>query len=152
KRLPAAMMPAPGNMGVSMTLPGSRGHLPLVTTDNHPLFESSYTGAINHALATTSYGNVTSRALYLWMLMRGSTNRAYLPQMLEKARFPKEREKLSQALKSEIDDFVFYNYIIPRLMPSAPSDPVYDLKHYVYTLPVWQTVFLQKVVEPGVEI
>lgn len=152
KKLPAAMMPVPGNMGVSMTIAGSRGHLPLVTTDAHPLFESSYTGATNQVLATTKYGNVTSRDLYVWMLMRGSSNRAYLPELLDKVKFPKEQEKLAKALKAEIDDYVFYNYITPQLMPSAPADPVYDLKHYVYTLPVWQTIFLQKIVEPGVQI
>jgi len=150
KRLPNALMPAPGNVGLTLNQLGKRSATAGLSNTDHPLFDSSFTGTESQVLATSRYGNVTSRDLYIWMQMRESPNRAYLPELLRKSQFPKERAELAKALKVEIDDFIFNNYIVPRLLPSAPPDPVYDLKHHVYTLPAWQTVFLLRVVQPGV--
>lgn len=146
RRLPVSMMPGPDSLGVTGNLRHQPGVIPRVTNASHPLFETSFTGTENQVLATSRYGNVTSRDLYLWMLMTDSPNRAYLPELLKKARFPEEKQALRKALKTEVDGFVFYNYIVPKLLPAAPPDPVYDFKHYVYTLPAWQIVYLQRVV------
>lgn len=152
RRLPTSMMPGPDNIGLTGNLRRVPGTIPAVANANHPLFETSYTGDASQVLATSRYGSVTGRDLYLWMLMTDSPNKAYLPELLKQARFPDEKEKLRKALKAEVDGFVFYNYVIPKLLPTAPPDPVYDFKHYVYTLPAWQTVYLQRVVGPSVTL
>ncbi len=151
RKLPRALLPGPGNIGIQLDLLGRNGRA-VVTSQQHPLFESSWTGSPNEIIAETKYGQVTSRDLYLWMMLRESPNRAFLYQLYQESRFPKDREELAEGLRVEVDEFVFTNYIIPRIMPAAPTDQVYDFKHHVYTLPAWQTVFLQKVVQPSVII
>lgn len=152
RKLPRALMPGPGNAGIQLSLAGVKVGEPVVSAQQHPLFESSWMGRPDEVVAQTKYGPVTSGDLYLWMILRESPNRAYLYELLKKARFPEDRKELAEALKVEVDEFVFTNYIIPRIMPAAPPDAVYDVKHHVYTLPAWQTIFLQKVVQPGVVI
>lgn len=152
RKLPRALLPGPGNVGIQLNLLGVRDNRAVVTAQQHPLFESSWMGHPDEVVAQTRYGPVTSQDLYLWMILRESPNRAYLFELHKKARFPKDREELAEGLRVEVDEFVFTNYIIPRLMQGAPADPVYDLKHHVYTLPAWQTVFLEKVVQPSVVI
>lgn len=147
-RMSKALLPAPGNVGIQTNLL-ARTDRALLTAQQHPLFDSSWMGRTDEVVAQTRYGNVTSRDLYLWMILRESPNRAYMFELFKRAKLPKEREELAEALRVEVDEFVFTNYVIPRLMPGAPTDAVYDFKHHVYTLPAWQTVFLQNVVATG---
>lgn len=151
-RMSRNLLPAPGNAGIRQNLLGVRSERVLITAQEHPLFESSWTGHPDEVVAKTRYGNVSSRDLYLWMILRESPNKAYMFELLKKTKIPKDREALAKALRVEVDEYVFTNFIIPRLMPGAPPDSVYDFKHHVYTLPVWQTVFLQNIVGPAVTI
>ncbi len=152
RRVSGALMPSTGGIGLVRTFQTLHAEPSGLSNTQHPLFDTSYAGSEQEILASTKYGNVTSSDLYLWMVMTRSENKAYLPQLLKKSRFQKERTELAEALRPEIDSFVFHNYILPRLLPAAPGDAVYDFKHYLYTLPAWQTVFLQRVVQSGIQI
>ncbi len=152
KKLPQALMPAPGNTGIQLNLLGVRAGVPVVTNLDHPLFLSSWMGHPEEIVASTRYGDVTSRDLYLWMILRESPNKAFIWELYQKSKLPKDREKLAKALRVEIDEYVFTNLIIPRLMPTVPQDAVYDIKHHVYTLPAFQTVFLNSVILPQVHV
>jgi len=149
KALRKALLPAPGNVGIVNNLTGIRDGRPAITATQHPLFESSWTGRPDEIVAQTKYGSVTSSDLYLWMILRESPNKAFLLEAYQQSRLPSERKLLAQALQQEIDEYVFTNLVIPRLMPAATPDEVYNVKHHVYTLPAWQTVFLSKVVAPS---
>lgn len=148
KKLPRGLLPAPGNVGIVLNLLGPRDGRKVVTATNHPLFESSWMGDPAEIVATTKYGKVSSADLWLWMTLRESPNKAFLYELFKKSKVPSEKAEIAEALKAEVDEYVFTNLIIPRIMPAAAPDVIYNLKHEFYTLPAWQTVFLEKVVKP----
>jgi parvulin-like peptidyl-prolyl isomerase len=123
---------------------------PVTATAEHPLFSSTYTGDPKRVLARSRFGNVTEADLYLWMLLRESKNKPYLPESLEKARTAAEKSNISKALRAEIDDYVFYNYGMPQFAPKTPAHATDELKQHIYALPGYQLAYLLRMVQPQI--
>jgi len=151
KTVPAHLLPAPGNMGISMGLMGATARA-IPTSRQHALFESGYTGSPTEIIARTRYGNVSSRDLYLWMVISESSNKPYLLDVYKHTKVPTDRKKILKALKEEVDEYVFTNFIVPRLVPSLPNDSVIALKQSIYALPAWQMVYITRVIDPQIVI
>lgn len=119
-------------------------------TADHPLFRSSYIGEPDRVIAETSFGKVTAQDLYLWLLLRDGPNKPYLLHALDRARTEAERQSLATLVKGEINDYVFTNFIVPKLAPTAPCHPIDKLKAYYYSLPGYQLAYILDIIKPQV--
>lgn len=124
---------------------------PTLATADHPLFHTTWMGEDDDIIAHTKYGDISSRDLYLWMLMRGSSRQPYLLQAYRLARTQIDKDFLEKALHEEIDDYVFNNFVIPKLVPvtnDLPVDKTGAWKEYIYSLPGWQLMYILNVIRP----
>ncbi|MEI7635301.1 MAG: peptidylprolyl isomerase [bacterium] len=142
----------------TLSVRGTVIQLPYALTDlksetkDHPLFYSTYTGDPNRIVARTRYGPVSARDLYVWMIMRESPNKPFLLESYDKARFPKDREAIAKTLRAEIDEYVFSNLALPRLIADAPCDVFCSYKKHIYALPGYQLAYILDVVKPRIRI
>jgi hypothetical protein len=117
-------------------------------TKDHPLFHTSYTGEPDRVVAHTKYGDISAQDFYLWLLMREGPHRAYLLQSFDKARTESDKEAIARAIQGEIDEYVFTNFIIPKIMGNTPCDGVAAIKESIYALPAYQLAYIKSVIEP----
>lgn len=141
------MLPAPG----AFTTPSipSVGAAGGASTAGHPLFRSNYMGEEDQVVATSRFGPVTSRDLYLWLIMRDSPT-PFLLDAYYKARTQAEKDALARTLRSEIDEFVFTNYVIPEIMGQAPCDAISGLREQLHLLPAYQLVYILRMIKPQI--
>lgn len=142
------LLPAPGSPGSPVGFVGPIAGSARATVD-HPLFHSSYMGEEDQVVATTRYGPVTSRDLYLWLILRDAPA-PFLLENYRKARTVSEREAVAETLRREIDDFVFTNYVLPQRMGNGPCDAVSGLREQLRILPAYQLTYLLRLIRPSV--
>ncbi|MBX7244393.1 MAG: peptidylprolyl isomerase [Candidatus Sumerlaeaceae bacterium] len=118
----------------------------------HPLFKSPYIGEEDRVVATTKYGKVTARDLYLWILASESKTPAFILEQYDRSKLKTEREKLAKRIQKEIEDYVFTNYVIPKLVGTPECTMNGAWKEYVYSLPGYQLAYLRCIVKPLVVI
>lgn len=121
-------------------------------TANHALFHTSYLGEEDRVIATTAYGPVTARDLYLWLTVREGPNKPYIVEAYTKAKTASEKRALAKTIREEIADYVFVNFVIPKLRPAEPCDTESALKAYIYSLPGYHLAFIKRIVEQQVVI
>jgi hypothetical protein len=121
-------------------------------TANHALFHTSYMGEEDRVVANTAYGPVTARDLYLWLTVREGTNKPYILEAYTKARTASEKRQLAKIIREEIADYVFVNFVIPKLRPAEPGDAESALKAYIYALPGYHLSYIKRIVEQQVVI
>ena len=146
----ARLLPNPGSIGTVLRGPGQLAGPVAPGTKDHPLFHSSYMGNPTEVVARTKYGNVSAQDLYLWLIMRDGTNQAFLLEAYKKAHTTSEKRAIAKALRMEIDEFVFTNYVIPKLMGNAPCDGTAAVKEEIYSLPAYQLAYIKKLIEPAI--
>ncbi len=118
----------------------------------HPVFNSLYTGEDDRVLAETKYGPVRERDFYLWLILSESKSAPYLVDLYRKAATATEKEQLGKELRQRIEEYVFANMAVPRMIPDAPCDPTGNLKAYVYSLKGYQLAYILDCVLPQVRI
>lgn len=121
-------------------------------TGDHPLFVTSYMGEPDRVIARTKYGPVTARDLYLHLIVADGEVPPYLLEQYDKAKLAMEREKLAEAVREAIREFVYVNYVIPLEKPVPPCHEVGQWKEYLYSLPGYQVLYLTQVVRPQIQI
>jgi hypothetical protein len=149
RRTPNRLLPAPGSIGTTLNLRVGPFFGPTAPgTIDHPLFHSSYMGEPNRVVAHTAYGDINAQDFYLWLLMREGPHQAFLLESYDKARLPADREAIAKAIRAEIDEYVFTNYIIPKVMGNSPCDGVAAVKERIYALPAYQLAYIKDILEP----
>ncbi|MGI8906318.1 MAG: peptidylprolyl isomerase [Candidatus Sumerlaeaceae bacterium] len=149
KPLQSRLAPGPGNISITPYLRNTAQFGPFAPgTLDHPLFHSSYTGEPGRVVAHTKYGDISAQDFYLWLIMREGPHRAYLLEAYDKSRTPADRESLANAIRVEIDEYVFTNYIVPEIMGNAPCDGVAAVKEQIYLLPAYQLAYIKSLLEP----
>lgn len=123
-----------------------------ITLREHPQFESPYLGEEDRIVANTAYGPVTARDLYLYLVLAERPVPANLLEQYDESKLPTEREEMAADLREEIQEYVFTNLALPRETPPPPCHEIGAWKEYLYGLPGYQLVYLDKVVRPCVQI
>jgi len=117
---------------------------------SHPYLESWYDGSRNLPLATCAARTLTERDLYLFRLMRRDPESDVF-QDWEKTRRPSEREELALDLEDALRALAYMFTLaesVPERQPS-PDDQVF-LRFLKY--PVYQRVWIEKVLKPGLKL
>jgi len=144
----ARYMPTVGSIGTTLRLRRTVIGPASPATNNHPLFHTSYMGEPDRVVARTAYGNVTARDLYVWLIMREGPHAPYLLESYDKARTQSEKKSIAKAIQDEIDEYVFTNFVVPKVMGNTPCDGTAAVKEELYTLPIYQLAYIKHVIEP----
>lgn len=121
-------------------------------TADHPLFVSGFLGSDEQVVARTKYGDITALDLYLFSLVRGTGAKPYLLDAYRKAKKQGDRELLAKELRREIRDYVFINFVMPKLRPEGPLDDLDTMREYAYSLPGYQLAYIQNLIRPQMVI
>jgi parvulin-like peptidyl-prolyl isomerase len=119
---------------------------------DHPLFESLYVGEPDRVVATTRYGKVTARDLYLFLIVSQSKTPAFILEKYDKEKSPAERDKLGESVRKAIDDYVFVNLIVPRLAAKEPWNDVDEARAQMTAHEAYRFVYVASVVRSKIHI
>ncbi|MGC8840062.1 MAG: peptidylprolyl isomerase [Candidatus Sumerlaeaceae bacterium] len=119
---------------------------------DHPLFESLYIGEPERVVATTKWGKVTARDLYLFLIMTRGPQPAYILEKYDKERFPEEKEKLAKQIRKAIENYVFVNQIVPRFVRDAEWNDIDEARAQVSALEAYRFVYVANVVRSKIRI
>ena len=109
---------------------------------DHPLFESLYIGEPDRVVATCRYGKVTARDLYLFLVLTRSKISPYILEVFDKTKSPSEKEELAKQIRRAIEDYVFVNHIVPRLVAGEPFNEIDEARAQVTALEAYRFVYV----------
>lgn len=134
-------------------VPASRVLTPVGTSiSNHPLFESLYVGEPDRVVAKNRYGKVTARDLYLYLVMTRSSIPAYILEKYDKEKFPDQREKLAADVRKAIDEYIFVNQVLPRLVGNSEWNAVDELRARVAAHEAYRFVYIAEIVRSKIRL
>lgn len=147
----------PVGVGATTAMPGlgrptdvapavaARQKLPRIT---HPILRSGYDAARNQTLATQAAGPITERDFLIYRLMRREQDPA-LYHTWEKAG-GRSREQLGRQLEAALKEYAFTTTLGAQ-ESAEPTSPA-DLRFIRYLkYPVYQWVWIERVLKPGVK-
>lgn len=134
-------------------VPASRVLQPSGTNiSDHPLFHSLYVGEPDRIVAETKYGKVSARDLYLFLVMTRSKIPPYILENYDKEKFPDEREKIASEIRKAIDDYIFVNFVVPRLTKGLEWNEIDELRARIAGLEAYRFVYIAEVVRSKIRI
>lgn len=119
---------------------------------DHPLFESLYIGEPDRVVATTRWGKVTARDLYLYLVMARSEISPFILEKFDKEKLPSQRRELAKLVHDAIDDYVFVNIIVPRLTADLPWTDVEQARARMAALEAYRFVYVASVVRSKIRL
>lgn len=119
---------------------------------DHPLFQSLYVGEPDRVVAATKYGKVTARDLYLFLVMTRSKIPPYILENYDKEKFPDEREKIASEIRKAVDDYIFVNFVVPRLTKGLEWNEIDELRARIAGLEAYRFVYIAEVVRSKIRI
>ncbi len=119
---------------------------------DHPLFESLYVGEPDRIIATTKWGKVTARDLYLFLVMTRGPQPAFILEKYDKEKSPEEREKLAKEIRKAIENYVFVNQIVPHLIKDSDWNEVDETRARIAGLEAYRFVYIAHVVRSKIRI
>ncbi len=119
---------------------------------DHPLFQSLYIGEPDRTVAETRYGKVTARDLYLFLVLCRSEIPPNILEQYDKEQTPEERKKLTEKVRKAVDDYVFVNFVVPRLTARLPWTEVDESRAMIAAHEAYRFVYVANVVRSKIHI